>query len=43
LGYGSLVIDNAADRNGAAVVLKNINNPRQHADLLLREMRRLEN
>lgn len=42
LGYGSLVIDNAADRNGA-VVLKNINNPRQHADLLLREMRRLEN
>lgn len=39
-GYGNLVIDNAAERGGA-VVLKNINNPRQHADLILREMRRL--
>lgn len=39
-GYGDLVIDNAAERGGA-VVLKNINNPRHHADLILREMRRL--
>lgn len=41
-GYGNLVIDNASE-TGATVVLKNINNPRQHADLILREMRRLEN
>lgn len=40
-GYGNLVIDNAAG-TGAPVVLENINNPRQHADLILREMRRLE-
>lgn len=41
-GYGNLVVDNAAG-TGAPVVLKNINNPRQHADLILREMRRLTN
>lgn len=40
-GYGNLVIDNAGE-SGATIVLKNINNPRQHADLILREMRRLE-
>lgn len=40
-GYGSLVIDNASEPSGQ-IVLRNINNPRRHADLLLREMRRLE-
>jgi uncharacterized membrane protein YdbT with pleckstrin-like domain len=40
-GYGSLVIDNASEQGGQ-IVLRNINHPRQHADLLLREMRRLE-
>lgn len=40
-GYGNVIIDNTA-AGAAPVVLKNINDPRQHADLLLREMRRLE-
>ncbi|MDQ4122210.1 MAG: PH domain-containing protein [Acidobacteriota bacterium] len=40
-GYGNLVIDNAGEIGGT-IVLKNINNPRQHADLILREMRRLK-
>ena len=39
LGYGNLVIDNASE-HGGDVVLRNITNPRHHADLLLRELRR---
>jgi len=41
LGFGDLMIDNASDEGGK-VVLKNINSPKQYADVLLREMRRLE-
>jgi uncharacterized membrane protein YdbT with pleckstrin-like domain len=39
LGFGDLIVDNASDVGGSTV-LHNINNPRQHADLLLRELRR---
>jgi membrane protein YdbS with pleckstrin-like domain len=39
LGYGNVVIDNASDIGGETV-LKNIQNPRQYADMILRELRR---
>ena len=39
LGFGDLIVDNASEAGGSTV-LHNINNPRQHADLLLRELRR---
>ncbi|HYJ45190.1 MAG TPA: PH domain-containing protein [Pyrinomonadaceae bacterium] len=39
LGYGNVVIDNASDIGGETV-LRNIQNPRQYADMLLRELRR---
>lgn len=39
LGFGNLIIDNASEVGGTTV-LRNINDPRQHADLLLRELRR---
>lgn len=42
LGFGNLTIDNASD-DGGKIVLKNINNPKDHADQLLKQMRRLEN
>lgn len=41
LGFGDLMIDNASDEDGK-VILKNINTPKQYADVLLRQMRRLE-
>lgn len=41
LGFGDLMIDNASDEGGK-VILKNINRPKQYADILLRQMRRLE-
>lgn len=41
LGFGDVVIDNASEEGGK-VVLKNINSPRKYADLLLRQMHRLE-
>ncbi len=41
LGFGNLTIDNASD-DAEKIVLANINDPRQHADALLRQMRRLE-
>lgn len=41
LGLGDLVIDNASE-HGGKIVLKNINSPRKYADLLLRQMHRLE-
>ncbi|MBD0372633.1 MAG: PH domain-containing protein [Pyrinomonadaceae bacterium] len=39
LGFGNLIIDNASE-TGGTTVLKNINDPRHYADLLLRELRR---
>ena len=39
LGYGDLMIDNAGDNPGATQ-LRNLPDPRRHADLLLRELRR---
>lgn len=39
LGYGDIIIDNASDQGGK-LVLHNIQDPRKHADLLLRELRR---
>ena len=39
LGYGDVIIDNASEIGGSTV-LKNIQNPREHADLLLKELRR---
>jgi membrane protein YdbS with pleckstrin-like domain len=39
LGFGDIVVDNASEMGGT-IVLKNINNPRHYADLLLRELRR---
>jgi len=41
LGFGNLMIDNASDEGGK-VVLKNINSPKDHGDLVLKQMRRLE-
>ena len=41
LGFGDLVVDNASD-DGEKVTLSNINRPRHYADLLLRQMKRLE-
>lgn len=41
LGIGDLMIDNASDEGGK-VVLKDINAPKEYADTLLRQMRRLE-
>ena len=40
LGFGDLLIDNASELGGTTV-LHNISQPRHHADLLLRELRRL--
>lgn len=41
LGFGNLMIDNASDEGGK-IILKNINAPRDHADLVLKQMRGLE-
>lgn len=41
LGFGNLSIDNASD-DGGKIVLANINDPKAHADMLLKQMRRLE-
>jgi uncharacterized membrane protein YdbT with pleckstrin-like domain len=41
LGFGNLAIDNASDEGGK-VVLTNINTPRQYADMLMKQMKRLE-
>ncbi|MBV9958932.1 MAG: PH domain-containing protein [Acidobacteria bacterium] len=40
LGLGNLVIENASEVGGVTV-LRNINDPRKHADMLLRELRRV--
>lgn len=39
MGFGDIIVDNASEIGGTTV-LKNINNPRHYADLLLRELRR---
>lgn len=39
LGFGDVVVDNASELGGTTV-LHNINNPRQYADLILRELRK---
>lgn len=39
IGFGDIIVDNASEIGGTTV-LKNINNPRHYADLLLRELRR---
>ena len=39
LGYGNVIIDNASELGGSTV-MHNVQNPRQYADLLLRELRR---
>ncbi|MFL6254740.1 MAG: PH domain-containing protein [Pyrinomonadaceae bacterium] len=39
LRFGSVVIDNASE-SGGTTVLRNIPDPRRHADLILRELRR---
>jgi membrane protein YdbS with pleckstrin-like domain len=41
LGFGDLVVDNASD-DGEKITLRNINKPRRYADMLLRQMKRLE-
>jgi membrane protein YdbS with pleckstrin-like domain/ribosomal protein L40E len=41
LGFGDIVIDNASE-TGGKVILDNIDSPRQYADLLLQQMRRLD-
>ena len=39
LGFGDIVVDNASEEGGK-LILKNINSPKRHADLLLRQMRK---
>lgn len=39
LGYGNVIIDNASEQGGN-ITLRNIQNPRQYADQLLRQLRR---
>jgi len=40
LGFGNLIIENAGETSGK-IILKNINTPKKYADVLLRQMRRL--
>ena len=40
LGFGNLVIENAGENN-SQIVLRNINSPKKYADVLLKQMRRL--
>jgi uncharacterized membrane protein YdbT with pleckstrin-like domain len=40
LGFGNLIIDNASE-NGGKIILRNIDSPREKADTLLTELRRL--
>jgi len=41
LGYGDIEIDNASE-NGGKIVLDDIDRPRRHAEMILRQMRELE-
>ena len=40
LGFGNLIIENANENDGK-IVLKNINSPKKYAEILLKQMRRL--
>jgi len=40
LGFGNLIIENAGETE-SRIVLKNINSPKNYADILLKQMRRL--
>ena len=40
-GFGDIVIDNASEEGGKAV-MENVNSPRKYADLLLSELRRVD-
>jgi uncharacterized membrane protein YdbT with pleckstrin-like domain len=40
LGFGNLIIENAGETE-SRIVLKNINSPKKYADVLLKQMRRL--
>lgn len=40
LGFGDLIVDNASE-TGGKIILKNIDAPKKHADILLKQMRRL--
>lgn len=40
LGFGNLIIDNASE-TGGKIILKNIDSPKKHADVLLKQMRQL--
>ena len=39
LGFGNIIVDNASELGGTTV-MRNINNPRHYADLILRELRK---
>lgn len=41
LGYGDIAIDNASE-DGGKIVLKNVDTPKKYADLILRQMRRID-
>ncbi|MEW6361301.1 MAG: PH domain-containing protein [Pyrinomonadaceae bacterium] len=41
LGYGDISIDNASE-DGGKVVLKSIDSPKKYADLILRQLRRID-
>ncbi len=40
LGFGNLIIENAGETN-SRIILKNINSPKEYAEVLLKQMRRL--
>ncbi|MCY7374675.1 MAG: PH domain-containing protein [Pyrinomonadaceae bacterium] len=40
LGFGNLIIENAGE-TGGKIILKNINSPKKYADILLKQMRKL--
>ncbi len=40
LGFGNLIIDNASE-TGGKIVLKNIDSPQKYAEVMLKQMRRL--
>jgi uncharacterized membrane protein YdbT with pleckstrin-like domain len=40
LGFGDIVIENATEED-EEIILKNINSPKKYADILLKQMRRL--
>ena len=41
LGFGDVIIENA-NENDDMIVLKNINSPKEHAEILLKQMRKLD-